>query len=223
MNIGFRIKKLTVRPCKSIVDAFSSLPSANVGDVLNRQFCISGKLKKMNAHKLCGPAVTVFLRNGDNLLVYKAIEQAEKGDVLVINAKEGMDNAILGELLLRWAESRGIAGVIVNGAVRDVEYIRNSSVPVYARSITPAGPYKDGVGEVNYPISIEHVVIHPGDILLGDDDGIVVISKEHAEYVLQQSKEITAKEQEILKAIESDQWNMQWLDKRLQELGCSYP
>ncbi len=220
MNLGFRINNVIDRPEKSIVNDFSSLPSANVGDVLNRQFCISGSLKKMNRHKLCGSAVTVFLRNGDNLLLYKAVQLAERGDVIVVNAKGGMDNAIMGELILRWAESKGVSGFIINGAIRDVDYISKSTVPVYALGVTPAGPYKDGVGEINYPITIDNVVINPGDIVLGDDDGIVVIGKEHAEMILNRAKDITIKENKIIMDIDSGSWNMNWLDERLKALGC---
>ncbi|MCX7132099.1 RraA family protein [Aeromonas sp.] len=220
MNLGFRINSIIERPEKSMIDDFSLLPSANVGDVLNRQFCISGELKKINSPKLCGPALTVFLRNGDNLLLYKAVQLAEKGDVIVVNAKGGMDNAIMGELILRWAESKGVAGFIINGAIRDIDYISKSTVPVYALGVTPAGPYKDGVGEINHPITIDNVVITPGDIVLGDDDGIVVINKHHAEIILNRAKNITIKEKDIIVDIENGAWNMNWLDERLKGLGC---
>lgn len=161
-----------------------------------------------------------FLRNGDNLLLYKAVQLAERGDVIVVNAKGGMDNAIMGELILRWAESKGVSGFIINGAIRDVDYISKSTVPVYALGVTPAGPYKDGVGEINYPITIDNVVINPGDIVLGDDDGIVVIGKEHAEMILNRAKDITIKENKIIMDIDSGSWNMNWLDERLKALGC---
>lgn len=148
------------------------------------------------------------------------MQLAEKGDVIVVNAKGGMDNAIMGELILRWAESKGVAGFIINGAIRDFDYISNSKVPVYALGTTPAGPYKDGIGEINYPITIGNVVINPGDILLGDGDGIVVIDKNNANTILNHAKNITTKEIGIISDINNGVWDMDWLDERLKALGC---
>ena len=144
---------------------------------------------------------------------------AKEGDVIVVNAKGCLDNAIMGELILRWAESKGIAGFIINGAIRDYYYITTSKVAVYAIGVTPAGPYKDGIGEINYPISIDGVVINPGYLIVGDSDGVVVVSQENVERVYKDSIEIDRKEKEVIIQINRNNYCTEWVDNRIKELG----
>ncbi|PWC13118.1 methyltransferase [Brenneria roseae subsp. americana] len=221
-NNGFQIKKYFNRPKKYLIDEFRKLPAANIGDVMNRQFCLSNKIKPLNELKLTGPAFTVNLRSGDNLLFYKAIEMASPGDIIVVNGQGGEKNALMGELMLRWAIKKDIAGIIINGMIRDLGFIQQSSIPVFALGATPAGPFKDGPGEINFPISIDGVVISPGDMIVADLDGAVVIRQSDLESVLEKTKLITEKEENIKTQIENDEWDMSWVDEKLLEKNCIY-
>ena len=134
---------------------------------------------------LAGPAVTVKTRPGDNLMIHKALDIAEPGDVVVVDAGGDLTNALIGELMLAHAEKRGLAGIVINGAVRDYGAIRVGSYPVFAAGVTHRGPYKDGPGEVNVTIAIDGMVIEPGDLILGDDDGLVCVPFAQADEVYQ--------------------------------------
>ncbi|EHD23436.1 MULTISPECIES: RraA family protein [Brenneria] len=221
-NNGFQIKKYFNRPQKYLIDEFKKLPAANIGDVMNRQFCLSNKIRPLNDLKLAGPAFTVNLRSGDNLLFYKAIGMASPGDVIVVNGQGGEKNALMGELMLRWAMKKGIAGIIINGMVRDLDFIQQSPISVFALGATPAGPFKDGPGEINFPISIDGVVITPGDMIVADLDGAVVVRQNDLESVLEKTKYVTEKEENIKTQIENDEWDMSWVDEKLLEKNCIY-
>ncbi|GKX51910.1 RraA family protein [Budvicia aquatica] len=221
-NTGFQIKRFFERPKKKLIEEFRELPSANIGDGINRQFCINNKIRPLNHHKLVGPALTVNLRTCDNLLLYKAIDMALPGDIIVVNGQSGDNNALMGELMLRWAERKKVSGFIINGFIRDLDFLEKSSIPIYALGATPAGPFKDGPGEINFPIAIENVVINPGDIVIGDHDGIVVVRQNDIENTLKKARLITEKEKEIKYLIDNDEWSMSWVDKKLNDNGCLY-
>src|SRR4051812_15782514 len=124
---------------------------------------------------LTGPALTVKQRPGDNLMVHAALNRAEPGDVLVVDAGGDLTNAILGELMLAHAQQIGMAGVVINGGGRDYGWIKTNSFPVYAAGVTHRGPYKNGPGEVNVTIAIDGMVIEPGALIVGDEDGLVCV------------------------------------------------
>ena len=154
--------------------------------------------------------------------MHKAIDMALAGDVIVVAGEGGLSNAIIGELMIGWAQRRGVAGFIIDGAVRDAAVIRSLSIPVYAAGITPRGPYKDGPGEINVPVSLGGVVVNPGDILVGDADGVVVISPKEAQDILEKAKATVAKEADIMKSIKEGTWNRAWVDKTLKDKGCEF-
>ena len=124
---------------------------------------------------MAGPALTVKTRPGDNLMVHKALDLAEPGDVIVVDAGGDLTNAIIGEIMSTYAERAGVAGIVINGAIRDADSIRAGAFPVYAAGVTHRGPYKDGPGEINVPVAIDGMVIEPGDLVLGDGDGILCV------------------------------------------------
>ena len=123
---------------------------------------------------MAGPALTVKTRPGDNLMLHKALDLAEPGDVIVVDAGGDLTNAIIGEIMSGYAASRGLGGIVINGAIRDAGALRRASFPVYAAGVTHRGPYKDGPGEINVPIAIDGMVIEPGDLIVGDEDGVLV-------------------------------------------------
>lgn len=219
-NIGFRIYTKIHRPSLELVENFKGLPVANIADEMNRFFCMDARIKPMNKSPLLGTAFTVRTRTADNLLLHKAIEMAQPGDVIVVDAQGEVVNAITGEIMMREAAKKGLSGVIVDGAVRDSEALRELDMPVYAAGVTPKGPYKDGPGEINVPISCGGIVVNPGDIVVGDADGIVIINPQDAPVVLVKAQAKFQKEQEIFKAIEAGTRDKSWIEKELKSRGC---
>ena len=220
-NTGFCIYTKFNRPPCELVEAFADIPVANIGDCMNRTACLDSKLRPMNQARLLGTALTVKARPGDNLLTYKAIQLAQPGDVIVIAIQGETSNAIIGEIMITWAQSKGVAGFVVDGAIRDADVVKNMDIPVYAAGITPNGPYKEGPGEINIPIALHGMVVYPGDILVGDGDGVIAINPKEAANILKKAKAVVDKEAEIMKAIKSNNWDPSWIDKMLEDKGCT--
>jgi len=220
-NAGFRIIMEYDRSYLALAEKFYPHCTPNIADNMGRMFCMDAAIKPVRSDlKLVGIALTVKTRPGDNLLVHKAIDVAQPGDVIVVDAQGDMTNSIIGEIMVRYAQSRQINGFIIDGSIRDWDGIKNLNMPVYSKGATPRGPYKDGPGEINVPISCGGVVINPGDIIVGDSDGVVVIPPKDAERVLKDTESIALREAEIFKQIEAGTHDRTWVDKLLQEKGC---
>ncbi len=172
--------------------------------------------------KLAGPAFTVKTAPGDNLLVHKALDTARPGDVIVVDAGGFADQAIIGELMMSRARQRGVAGLVIWGAIRDSAEIGAGSYPVYACGVTHRGPYKDGPGEINVPIAIGGMTVNPGDIIVGDADGLVAVPQERAEQVLASAKAIVAKESAAMKQILAGTVDRSWVDQALKAKGYKF-
>ncbi|WP_203334656.1 RraA family protein [Planococcus beigongshangi] len=221
-NIGYRIKRQFKRPSKNLLEGFAGIPVANIADNMNRTFCISSNIRPYNNIPLIGTAFTIKTRPGDNLFLNKAIDMAQPGDVIIVDAQGDTTNSLIGELMITWAQKRGISGFVIDGSIRDVGDIRGMSIPVYAAGVTPAGPYKDGPGEINFPISCGGVTVKPGDIIVGDSDGVVVIDAIDALEILKMAKETVKKEEKMMKDIKNGSWNRTWVDKVLNDKGCEF-
>lgn len=220
-NFGFVIHTKVDRPPRQLVEPFKEFIACNVGDVLGRMAAMHYDIKPMvPGWKLVGPAFTVRARPGDNLMIYKALEMAEPGDVLVIANDEYETTATWGDLTSLIGKVRGIAGMVTDGLVRDIAGMKEVGLPVFARGLTPNSPQKDGPGEINVPISCGGVIVNPGDIILGDDDGVVVVPKDDAERVIELTRAIVAKEEKTVKAILSGNPIPAWVNKTLAERGC---
>lgn len=221
-NVGFRIHSKINRPPQELVAGFAGIPVANIADNMNRLACVAASIRPMNQAPLLGTAFTVKTRPGDNLLLHKALDMAEPGDVIVVAAQGDTVNSVIGELMLSWAKRRGIAGLIVDGAIRDAAAVREMTIPVYAAGITPNGPYKDGPGEINVPVACGGIMIKPGDILVGDADSVVVIDPQDAPQLLEKAKATVIKEAGFIEEIKNGTWDRSWVDKLLAEKGCEY-
>ena len=222
-NPGFRIKKSFVRPPKDLVAQFAGMPAANIGDIMFRASCVDTRIKPYNKSPLLGVAFTVKVRAGDNLMLHKAIDMAQPGDILVVDAHGDDTYAIVGDLMISWSRRRGLGGMVVDGCVRDVGEVSGlTDFPVYAAGVNPNGPLKEGYGEINFPIVFGGIAVNPGDILVGDEDGIVVIKPEDALDVLEKTRAIMAKEASIKIDIQNLAWDRAWVDKTLQEKGCLF-
>ena len=221
MAVGLRILQRSRRVGPEVVERFRSLPVANVSDGMARMTAGGSSLRPMHAGgMLAGPALTVKSRPGDNLMVHKALDLAEAGDVIVVDAGGDLTNSIMGELMLAYAEKRGVAGIVIHGAIRDAAYMRAGSFPIFAAGITHRGPYKDGPGEINVPIAIEGMVIHPGDLVVGDDDGVLCVPFDDCEQVYAAAKAKHDAEQRQMDDILAGRNDRAWVDATLKRLGC---
>lgn len=222
MMIGCNINYDVCRPDRALVEGFRGLSTANIDDNMSRTAAISGGIRPLNRAPLLGTAFTVKVPAGDNLMLHKAMDLAEPGDVLVIDAGGYSGRAIIGELMTTYCKVRGLAGVVLDGCVRDCAALENMDFPVYARGASPNGPYKNGPGEINTPVQIGGVVVTPGDILVGDGDGVVVIHPGDAAQIIAQTKAVSAKEEALMKGILKGEYLRPWVDQKLTEIGCSF-
>ncbi|MBJ7262724.1 MAG: RraA family protein [Burkholderiaceae bacterium] len=218
---GFQIYARNRRTSTADVEKFRGIPVANISDVMSRLTAGGARLRPMHdGTPLAGPALTVRTRPGDNLLVHKAIELAQPGDVIVVDAGGDLTNAIIGELMTTYATRRNLGGIVINGAIRDAGTIGRGSFPVYAAGVTHRGPYKDGPGEINAVIAIDGMTVEPGDLVLGDEDGLLVIPFDQlaAIYTATQGKQDL--EAKMMADIEAGTLDQSWVDARLKALGC---
>lgn len=223
MAIGFRINRRIRKVDAAVVEKFRDLPVANVSDGMSRMAAGGPRLRPLHSGGgLAGPALTVKTRPGDNLMVHAALNRGEPGDVLVVDAGGDLTNSIIGELMLTQAEKVGFAGVVIYGAVRDLGSIRANSFPVFAAGVTHRGPYKDGPGEVNARIAIEGMVIDPGDLILGDDDGLLCVPYDDTEIVYQSTIAKQASEEKIMAATRAGNVDRTWVEDALKKLGCEF-
>ena len=221
MSIGFKIHQRTRTVDAATVEKFKAIAVANISDSMNRMVHGGPRLRPMHAGGvLCGVALTVKSRPGDNLMMHAALNRAKAGDVLVIDAGGDLTNAITGELMLSHAQQIGVAGVIVNGAVRDSGWIRTCSLPVYAAGVTHRGPYKNGPGEINCTIALDGMVIEPGDLLVGDDDGIVCVPFDLTQEIYAAASKKRQGEAETMAAIKAGTTDRSWVERALKDAGC---
>jgi len=220
MSASMRILDIPKRPDPRLVAELAKMVTPHLSDSMERLYAGGHQLRPMHREgKLAGPAFTVRTAAGDNLLVHKALDSAQRGDVVVVDAGGWLDNAIIGELMAARAKQRGIAGLVIWGAIRDSAELGAGSYPVYAAGVTHRGPYKNGPGEINVPVVIGGMPVNPGDIIVGDADGLVAVPQEQAERVLASAKSILEKETASMKQIVAGTVDRSWVDKALREKG----
>jgi RraA family protein len=221
LAIGFRINKRTRKVDEKIVAKYRDIAVANISDSMSRMTHGGARLRPLHSGGvLAGPALTVKHRPGDNLMVHAALNRAERGDVLVVDAGGDLTNAIMGELMLAYAQQIGMAGVVIYGAVRDYGWIRKNSFPVFAAGVTHRGPYKSGPGEINVTIAIEGMVIEPGDLIVGDDDGLICVSYANTETVYEAANAKQQGEAKTMAAIKAGKADRSWVEAALKEANC---
>ena len=224
MTIGFRILERKKKVALDIAKEFLTLPVANVSDSMWRLTAGGSRLRPMHkSGQMAGPALTVKSRPGDNLMLHKAIDMAEPGDIIVCDAGGDLTNSLMGELMLAHAIKRGVGGFVLDGAVRDVEAFLAVNLPVFAAGVSHRGPYKDGPGEINVSVAIDGMVIEPGDLVIGDWDGVLSIPLDDVESILKKTNEKQAAEAIDMAKIEAGEWDRSWVDKTLKDRGCIMP
>ena len=219
-----RIQQPARRVAPEVVQRYRGVPVAFSSDCMNRLPAGGPDLRPMHGHgtPLAGPAYTVRTRPGDNLFVHKAIDLASPGDVLVVDAGGECTNAIVGEMMLTHAETRGLAGAVIYGAIRDSGHVGQHPFPVFACGVTHRGPFQSGPGEVNVPIAIAGMVIEPGDLILGDDDGTLCIPFDQLDEVYPLAAERLARENAQRERVRNGTVDRKWIDDRLAACGFKF-
>lgn len=198
----------------AILAALQEIPVAALSDNLHRNIGSVGlQPYHRPGHKtMAGTAVTVKTRGGDNLTPMRAFEFCRPGDVLVIDAGGDITNAVIGGILSFYTATIGTAGLVLDGAIRDVAEIRVRDYPVYARGVNHRGPYKDGPGEINVPVSVGGMVVNPGDIVVGDQDGLLAFSPDEAELLIEKARAHLETEARTIQAMKEGRWDRSFLD-----------
>lgn len=196
---GYRINPRDTGPSAEVVSGFQGLPVAAIGDAMSRNVGTVG-LRQYHARldtTMCGPAFTVRVRPGDNLMIHKALMMVQPGDVLVIDGGGDVTQALVGGLMRTTCVAKGVAGLVIDGAVRDLTEWAEDGMPIFAKGHTHRGPSKDGPGEINVPISCAGLAVLPGDLIVGDADGVIAVPKDQAEDVLARTRAHLEKEARI--------------------------
>jgi len=182
------------RPDPATLDRFREIPTTVLSDALGRLNVMHSSIVARTIPRLCGSAITVNLPAGDNLMLHQALTMTRPGDVLVINAQGDTSHAIMGGLMTRLAIGRGVAGIVVDGAVRDSSEMAELGLPAFTRGLSANAPTRIRAGQVNAPVACGGVVVNPGDIVVADDDGIVVVPLSIAAAVLERAQVLLDKE-----------------------------
>ncbi len=223
MSVGKRIYLKREMPDPEIMAQFKTIPASNTADVMGRSCAMNPRIRLMSQPKdqmMVGPAFTVKGRAGDNLTLHAALNLCSEGDVLVVSNEEDDTRALMGEVMMAYLKyTKKIAGIILDGPIRDIDEIGRWDFPVYCTGTTPGGPYKEGPGEINVPISCGGISVAPGDIILADPDGIIVIPRKDAAVILEEAKKFQAADEKKLAAAKAGTADRSWVDRALAEKG----
>src|SRR5688572_16798855 len=208
------------RPDAALLERCRALPTSILSDCMARSGGVSGvhPVPGGGWPRVAGPALTVRTRPGDNLVIHRALDLAEPGDVLVVDAGGSLERAVLGEIMARYAAARGLAALVIDGAIRDAEGLAAGPVPVFALGVNHLGPYKDGPGELYGPVQAGGTVVRSGDVVVGDSDGVVVLPHERAAEVVALGQERLRDEEEQFAQIAEGTLDRSWVLKMLTEV-----
>ncbi|MFT3820302.1 MAG: RraA family protein [Rubrivivax sp.] len=214
INRGFE------RVAAALVGQAAGYQAAILADVAGRRGALDGRIRPLRrGMKLAGPALTVEVRPGDNLMIHAAIQLARPGDVLVIDGKGDLSSALMGTLMFTACKKLGLAGVVIDGAARDSAEIDDLGFAVFCVGTNPNGPTKNVAGRIGHPVSVGGVAVHPGDFVLGDEDGVVVVERERLADLLPLAAAKVTDESKRLAAIGHGEIASPWLDGALRTAG----
>ena len=223
MSNGFRVFLKRNLPPKDILDAFKTLPAANVADCMGRISAMNSAIRLISkpfSGSMVGPALTVKARPGDNLMLHKALNMIEEGDIIVVSNAGDRSQSLMGEIMAAYAKFKKVGGFVFDAPIRDVDALYELGVPIYATGSTPGGPFKEGPGEINVPIACGNIHVTPGDIILGDTDGVIVIPRQDAAAVLEAAKKFSANDKAKFEQALKGASDRSWVDKSLEAKGC---
>jgi RraA family protein len=220
---GFRVNIDIPRLPAAFTHEFAEFATPDISDLLNRLYAVDSGIKCLTGdhHQLCGPALTVKVFPGDNLMVHKCLDVAQPGDVVVVDGRASTMNALIGDIISTKAKHRGIAGFIIDGLVRDLPSIQALDFPIFARGTTSIGPLHRGPGEIGYPICCGGVVVNPGNIVVADAAGVVIIPQDIANELLHRLNAYRAANAEYLAVLKREgTFSNAWVDSLLEAGGC---
>jgi 4-hydroxy-4-methyl-2-oxoglutarate aldolase len=208
------------RVSSDIVRQAAQYQPAILADVAGRRGALHGRITALRPRmKLAGPALTVDVRPGDNLMIHAAMALAKPGDVLVIDGKGDQTAALMGTIMMNACRQLGIAGVVIDGAVRDSLEIDEMDFPVFSVGTNPNGPTKQVSGRIGHPVTVGGVTVHPGDFVIGDADGVVVVERNKIESLLPLAAKKVADEASRIAQIKQGKTSASWLDAALRTAG----
>jgi len=223
MPVGKRIYLKRPMPDKVMMERFSKLPASNVADCMERSCAMNPRIRlisKSRPGSVCGPAFTVKCRAGDNLALHAALSFCQEGDVLVVSNEEDTTRALTGEVMLSYLfYTKKAAAIVIDGPIRDMESLSQWEFPIYCTGATPGGPYKEGPGEVNVPVACGGITVNPGDIILADHDGIVVIPPKDAPGILTAAQKFHQADEAKAQAAKEGRADRDWVLKALESKG----
>lgn len=203
------------------IDALRGVPSSVIGDVMGR---LTGTTALRPVHRsplaVCGNAVTVRVRAGDNLLIHRALDMLQPGDVLLVDGEGDVSRALVGEIMMTSARVKGAVAFVMDGAVRDVDAFEEHRFPCWARGISLRGPYKDGPGSINQPVTVGGMLVHPGDVVVGDTDGVIAVRPDEALAVAKLAHEKVAHERQTIADILAGKYSSDWVKTTLARKGA---
>ncbi|SAL32601.1 diguanylate cyclase [Caballeronia sordidicola] len=215
---GWRRNASASQASPEILEVLRGLAVSLLSDNMARVSGTTGLMPYHKARPMAGTAVTVRTRPGDNLAIHRGFDFCRPGDVLVIDGGGDVTQALMGEIMATYAESLGVQGLVIDGAIRDVGALSAHDFPVYARGATHRGPYKNGPGEVNVPVSVGGMVVHPGDIVVGDEDGVLAIAPGDVSAVIEGAKRQAGKEAAALRSIAEGRFDRAWIEAQEKKM-----
>ncbi|MBP2196199.1 RraA family protein [Pantoea cypripedii] len=219
MTAGNRIYLRRPNDAEPLLEAFRTLPAAVVADCMSRLPALAAEINLKTAPKkpiMCGLAVTVKARSGDNLMLHKAMDIAGRNDVIILSNEGDRSQSLMGEVMATYARQSGMEGIVLDGPVRDIEGLSRMDFPIYAAGVTPGGPFKDGPGEINVPIACGKIHVAPGDIILGDADGVIVVPRQDAARILEDALAYLQVDKRNFELAKTGSLERGWLDETLR-------
>jgi 4-hydroxy-4-methyl-2-oxoglutarate aldolase len=218
--VALTIRRNFQRPAAKLLRAYRGAPTGFVTDAHNGQGCLDYRIKPIDpTMTVCGPALTCYCSPTDNLAAMAALDFAKKGDVIVIAARNDETAAVIGDRWATWAKKVGVAGIVCDGLVRDLVGLLEVGIPVFARGLAPNSGFKHGPGEINTRVSCGGIAVDPGDIVVGDRDGVVVVPRADAETLAARLAEVRKKEVALDAAVRSASSMQFWNEAETRARG----
>lgn len=217
---GFMIKERVPGLEPELLAELKGIPSAYISDAVGKATGAIGLHAYGGREIMCGTALTVRVRPGDNLMVHKSFDYAQPGDVIVVDAGGDIGQSIVGGNMRATMRRKGIAGIVIDGAIRDLDEYAEGGLPAFAKGVCHRGPSKDGPGEINVPIACAGMVVHPGDLVVGDSDGVVAIARADVPALIEAVRKVVEREDALRHAIETDSTDPERFDSILRAKGC---